>query len=367
MGAVPMKNAEWLSRLSNLTGLPYYEQHRIFGDKSGALIGVTDGYIVALGLGKGNGGHAAVKALLRYATAPDRDYVRQALTPAKGKFKLVAGETTTTLIQTYSFVKPEAAELAERMRELLTALKTCASPIHDRCEECGRAEPQILLLNDLPAHYCSGCQVQLTEKLNAAAIAYENLETNLPRGLLYGVAAALLGSVAWGGVAYLLDRVFLWGAILIGLAVGKAVVKGTGKVTWAARIMIGAMTIASVAFGDSIYYALMVMKENQLALAPALKLVLLNFWKLEHDSEGGLISALFGLIGAGVVMYGTRKPAFKARFAALGTPATTLSQAATNWDQLLDRGVRELSGRPQQATLRTAVSDRGRNLPATPG
>jgi len=324
-----MKNGEWLGQLSKLTGLPYYAEHTIFGDKSGALIGITDGYIVVLGLGKGDGGHAAVKAFLRYAKVQDPNHVKQALDPVKGKFKLATDQTTATLVQTYSFAKPEATDVAERMRELLAALKTSASPINGKCEECGKAEPQISLLNGLPTHYCSGCQVQLTQKLDAATIAYENLETNLPLGMLYGVAAALLGSIAWGGVAYLLHRIFLVGAILIGLFVGKAVVKGTGKVTWTVRIIIGALTAASVAFGDSIFYALILMKENQLALVPALRAVLLNFWKLESDSDGGLVSVLFGLIGAGLVMYSTRKPGFKARFVALGTPATTLSSAAT--------------------------------------
>jgi len=325
-----MTNPEWLCQLSKLTGLPYYPQHGIFGDKSGALIGITDGYIVALGLGKANGGHAAVQALWRYAKTGDPNHVQQALAPVQGKFRLATNQTTATLVQTYSFAKPEAADVAERMREVLAALKTSAFAIHKKCEECGKTEPQIVLLNNVPTHYCSGCQVQLTQKQDAAASAYENLETNLPLGLLYGVGAALLGSIAWGGVAYLLDRIFLWGAILIGLLVAKAVVKGTGKVTWAARIMIGALTVASVAFGDSIFYALTVMKENQVAFLAALKLVLLHFWKLESAADGGLLSALFGLIGAAVVIYSTRKPAFKARFVALGTPAITLTNAATN-------------------------------------
>ena len=83
---------------------------------------------------------------------------------------------------------------------------------------------------------------------------------------------------------------------------GKAVVKGIGKVTWTARIIIGLLTPASVAFGDAIFYALTVVKESQIA---------------------------FALIGAGIVMYSTRKPAFEARFVALGTRATTLSSSAT--------------------------------------
>jgi len=323
-----MKNTEWLGQLSKLTGLPHYEEHRIFGDKSGALIGISDGYIVALGLGKADGGHYAVKMLLRYAKAQDPQRIKQALDPVKGKFKLVTDETTASLVRTYSFGKPDAASVADQLRELLAALKTSAFAISGKCEDCGRAEPQIILLNNLPTHYCSSCQVQLNQKLDAAAIEYENLETNLPLGLLYGVGAALLGGIAWGGVAYLVHRVFLWGAILIGLFVGKAVVTGIGKVTWWARIMIGLLTAASVAFGDTIFYTLTVMSRDQVAFGAALKVILANFWKLETDAEGGIVSILFALIGAGIVMYRTRKPAFKARFIALGTPVSDLSSAA---------------------------------------
>lgn len=277
-----MKNKEWLCQLSKLTCLPYYEGHRIFGDKSGALIGISDGYIVALGLGKADGGQSAIKMLLRYAKAQDPRQIKQALDPAKGKFELVTDETTATLVRTYSFSKSDAASVADQLRELLAALKTSASAINGKCEECGRAEPQIMLLNDVPTHYCSSCQAQLDQKLDAAAIDYENREANWPRGLLYGVGAALLGSIAWGGVAYLLHRIFLWGAIIIGLFVGKAVVTGIGKVTWLARVMIGLLTIASVAFGDTIFYTLTVLSRDQVAFMAALKVVLANFWKIER-------------------------------------------------------------------------------------
>jgi len=323
-----MKNQEWLSQLAKLTGLPYYQQHPVFGDKSGALIGATDGYLVALGLGKVDGRHAAVKILLRFSKTQAPQQVQQGLDPAKGKFKLLTDETTATLTRTYSFAKPDVSTIAEDLRNLLAALKTCATGMNGKCEDCGRVEPQIVLLNDLPTYYCSGCQIQLSQKLDAAALQYENLETNLPLGLLYGTAAALVGSIAWGGIAFLLHRIFLWGAIIIGVFIGKAVVKGIGKVTWSARIMIGVFTAASVAFVDAIFYALTVAKEHHLAFMPALKVILLNFWALETDADGGLVSILFGLVGAGIVMYSTRQPTFKARFTPLGPPAAIFSSAA---------------------------------------
>jgi len=325
-----MNNKEWLRQLSNLTGLPYYEEHRIFGDKNGALIGTRDGYIVALGLGKAEGGHAGVKMLLRYAKTQDPKLIKQTLDPAKGKFKQVTTEATTAnLVRIYSLGKPDAASVAEPLPGLLAAMKTCASPIDGKCEECGRDEPQVVLLNDLPSRYCPSCQVQLTQKLDAAATEYENLETNLPLGLLYGAGAALLGSIAWGGVAYLLHRIFLWGAILIGLFVAKALVMGIGKVTWTARGMIGVLTAASVAFGDAIFYALTVMSDDHVPFMAALKAVLANFWKIETDSDSGVLSIVFGLIGAVWVMYSTRKPAFKARFVTLDTASTPLSGPGT--------------------------------------
>src|SRR2546427_12303681 len=109
------KNKQWLCELSKLSGLPYHEEHRVFGDKSGALIGISDGYIVALGLGKADGGHAAVKMLLRYAKTQNPEQIKQALDPAKGKFKLVTDETTATLVRTYSFGKPDASGVADQL------------------------------------------------------------------------------------------------------------------------------------------------------------------------------------------------------------------------------------------------------------
>ncbi len=90
------------------------------------------------------------------------------------------------------------------------------------------------------------------------------------------------------------------------------------------------LTAASVAFGDAIFYALTVMSHDHVPFITALKAVLANFWKIETDSDSGVISIVFGLIGAIWVMYSTRKPAFKARFTTLETTASALSGAGTN-------------------------------------
>jgi hypothetical protein len=71
------------------------------------------------------------------------------------------------------------------------------------------------------------------------------------------------------------------------------------------------------------------MSHDHVPFIAALRAVLATFWKTETDSDGGVISIVFGLIGAIWVMYSTRKPAFKARFVTLETAAPTLSGAGT--------------------------------------
>lgn len=310
-----MNDEAWLNQLSQLTQLPYYAKHKVFGDGSGTLIGTREGYLVVFGLGKAPNGQSAVKLLLRYAKA-DSSQVKAGLKAAKGKFgDFTVEETTATGLRIYSFGKPDPQEFADTVTAVVPALKPLAQPLAGRCERCQRTEGQITLSNNIPSYFCANCQQQICQELDAAGIAYDQLETNLPQGALYGIGAAAIGGLAWGLVAYAIKTIFLWGAILIGGFVGKAVVKGMGKVTWAGRIMIGVLTIASVVFGDILFYTLVVMSEMHVPFSLGLVTeVLSNLWTIETSSKGGLGSVAFALIGAGYVVYSTRRPEFKARF-----------------------------------------------------
>ena len=188
-----MKATEWSQKVSLLAGLPYYGQHRIFGDKSGALIGRRDGYLVAIGLGKTDDKRQnAVRLVLRYGKIDNTSIVEQQLKPAKGDSKdLKADATTAVAVRTYSFAKPKPETVAENVQNLLAALKTVAPPLAEKCEECQRREPAITLFNGVPGHYCPTCQTQIRQRLDVAAMEHEKLETNFSLGLLYGTGAAL--------------------------------------------------------------------------------------------------------------------------------------------------------------------------------
>ena len=325
-----MNNTEWLQKVSALTHLQYFSQHKIFGDKAGSLIGVRDGYIVAIGLGKTDDRKkAAVRLLLRYASNGNPVVVAEALAAARGKFdKPIALPSSAVAVRTYSFGKPSPESVAADVDNILAALRTVSQPAQAICEQCQRSETAITLFNEVPGRFCSGCQEKVHNELDAAAMQYDSQETNFFLGLLFGLGAALIGSIAWGGVAFLLHYIFLYGAIVIGLFVGKALVYGMGKVTWPGRILIGVLTAGSVAFGDAIFYGLEIMKNEQTSFGTGLHIAVANFWKIETDSSSGVLSIIFGLVGAGIVVYNTRKPEFKARFEPLGTPTSGGTTAA---------------------------------------
>jgi hypothetical protein len=121
-------------------------------------------------------------------------------------------------------------------------------------------------------------------------------------------------------VAYGLNYIFLYGAILIGYLVAAGVLKGTGKVTRFGQIIIPVLTVASVLFGDAIFYTLIVMKDQHVSFSgKLLNAVVVHLWDIESKGNG-VLSLIFALVGAGYALYSARKPKFKAVFQPLGAP-----------------------------------------------
>ena len=121
-------------------------------------------------------------------------------------------------------------------------------------------------------------------------------------------------------MAYAIHRIFLYGAILIGYFVAGAVIKGTRKVTPFGQVIVPVLTVASVLFGDAIYYTLVVMKHENIPFSGhLLQGILADLWEIETKGNG-VLTLVFALVGAGYALYAARKPKFKAAFEPLGTP-----------------------------------------------
>jgi hypothetical protein len=315
-----MNENEYLQQVATLAGLRHYPQQGPWNKKSGSAVGTRDNYVTAIGFSR-NGQATNLVILLRFKKLDQPERVKSALKSAaikKGKLGAV-GDNFVRWEWKYSFAKPKAEEVAKLAEDLRAAIKPVTTAFDGRCEQCASTSTQSLtLLNGMPMFICATCQDKVRHELNQAAVNYEAITPNYPNGLVLGLAAAALGGLAWGLVAYGINRIFLYGAILIGFFVAKGVIKGTGKVTRFGQLLIPILTIASVLFGDAIFYTLAVMKEEHVAFSSRLlKVVVLHLWQIEMQ-DSGVLSLLFALVGAGYALYAARKPKFQAVFQPLG-------------------------------------------------
>ena len=318
-----MKENDYLQQVAGLAGLQHYPNQGPWGRKSGSAVGTRDGYVTVIGFSRDRQG-AKLIILLRFKKTEQTEAIKAMLKAAKvkkGKLGAV-GNDYLRWEWKYSFSKPQAEEVAKLTEDLRTAIKQVTMGFDGRCEQCTSAStPSLTLMNGIPTFICAGCQEKVRQDLNLAATNYEAITPNYPNGLVLGIGAAALGGLAWGLVAYAINYIFLYGAILIGYFVAAGVIKGTGKVTRFGQIIIPVLTVASVLFGDAIFYTLIVMKHEHVSFsAKLLQTVVLHLWEIE--SKGGIASLIFALVGAGYAIYSARKPKFQAVFQPLGSPNT---------------------------------------------
>jgi hypothetical protein len=320
----PMNEVD-LDQVASLAGLRHYPRQGPWGRKSGSVIGNLDGTVTIIGFNRIQK-KAMVAIIIRFKKTEEPDLLKAAIAQSeagagKKRGKLAAAGTDFIRWEwSYSFTKPKAEEVVQLASALRSAILTVAARFDGHCEKCQRTSTSDLTLMDgLPIYICSGCQDAVRIEKNQAAANYESLQANYPNGLALGIGAAILGGIAWGVTAYALSHIFLYGAILIGYFISRAVLKGTGKVTTPAQTTIPFLTVGSILFGDAIFYTLSVMKYQDLSFSfHLLGAILGNLWNIEKEGDG-VVSILFGLIGAGYALYAARKPKFKAVFEPLGT------------------------------------------------
>lgn len=319
-----MKENAYLQQVAARAGLQHYPNQGPWARKSGSAIGVRDGYVTAIGISRDRQG-AKLAILLRFKKTEQTEAVKAMLKAAKIKKGKLGGVGNDFLRWEwkYSFAKPKPEDVARLAEDLRMAIKQVTMGFDARCEQCTSAStPALTLMNGIPTFICAGCQEKVRQDLNLAATNYEAITPNYPNGLVLGLGAAALGGLAWGLVAYAINYIFLYGAILIGYFVAAGMLKGTGKVTRFGQIVIPILTITSVLFGDAIFYTLIIMKHEHVPFSSKLlNAVLQNLWEIESKGNG-IASLLFALVGAAYALYSARKPKFQAVFQPLGSPSS---------------------------------------------
>lgn len=325
------KNAARLAeilRLSTITNGPF---------RGAGVAGVIDGYPVAAAwtqrekrstvgflvrFKKGSLQASASDFASRITAAPD---LREALGPktSAGKKRAAALTIATNGILfywDYAFLAHKPEVVARILGALVSAIKGQAAPVGTDCEVCGSAHSgDICSGQGTLSSVCAGCRQRMEEEDRRKVEEYEARESNPLLGTAAGIAAAAGGALLWGGVAYALQRIFLYGGILIGIGIAWAVNKGMGKINLYGRILTVALTLGSVLMGDFVFMCLAAARELKTALTPDLAFRLApHFVQFELADKSGPLSLLFGVVGAVFILFANRPPAFKRVMVPLG-------------------------------------------------
>lgn len=216
----------------------------------------------------------------------------------------------------YSFFKPKPERVAEVLKALVGLAARAAKPMGALCERCGKDAPGALCLADaIPARVCMSCRSVGDAEAARAKEAYENLQSNPVLGATLGIVVAAVLAAAWGGLAYGIERVFIWGGVGIGLAIAWVVNRGMGKINLFGRILTMVLTFCSVLAGD--YVALLLTVGNQPGVGFSSEVaarVAQAFWSVEFGQGNGYLTLVLALVGAGYILFVNRLPSFKVEY-----------------------------------------------------
>jgi hypothetical protein len=212
----------------------------------------------------------------------------------------------------YSIRAPRPERVADVVRALIETAAGVAKPVGTVCEKCEQQSGELYSIDGSLFCVCAGCRERVGEEDRIKIAAYEALPSRPLASLLAGAAVAAVMALAWGLVAYGINRIFLYGAFLIGGAIAWAVNRASGKVTVFGRAVTVVLTITAVMAGDFLFIVLTAANDLKRPVdAELLARVARAFLGIEFSEPSGWISLLFALIGAVYILYKNRPPVSK--------------------------------------------------------
>ncbi len=300
--------------LAELMALDYLEEGGPFAEKG--AVGAKDGFPIAVDWTK-RGKQACVALSVRYKRGSLRHTPEEAraalladasLLQAMGKKKLSSAEQKAACVQgdrlnlfwDYSFGAPKPQAVSAAVEALVRFAALHAQPVGEGCDLCGAATGGMLYcLEGTPQSVCGACSGRIEAENQEKARAWEGVEPRPLLGYAAGAVAATLLALAWGGIAFMTNRIYVALALGIGFCVATALRLAMRKVTFGGKIATFLLTVFSVLAGDFFFILLSVAKEMHVSPSGELvQRVLSHFAAIEFSNSSGYLSLLFGIVGA---------------------------------------------------------------------
>jgi hypothetical protein len=326
--------ADKVARLAELAHLSVVAQGGVLGAACAA--GPIDGYPVAAAWTRRQK-KSTLACLVRFAAGSaklDNEALKARLEAAPplleamgkkpdrpARLELRIAKDGVLLYWDFQFAAPKPEQAEAVLRALVGSIKDVAAPVGGACDVCGgRGGGELGCMGGALVSICSGCRERIGEEDRRAREEYEARPSRPLAGIAAGLVVSAAGAILWGVVAFALHRIFLMGAIGIGIAVAWAVDRGMGKVNHLGRAVTMALTVASVMAGDFVFIFLNVARN--ISAPPSIDLarqVAATFIDIEFTESNGWMTLVFALVGAGYILYVKRgAPVARREFVRVG-------------------------------------------------
>ncbi|MBI5295464.1 MAG: hypothetical protein HY869_08305 [Chloroflexi bacterium] len=290
---------------------PFMLQHR--------LVGYIEDFLITIGIGSkqvGDNSVPVIYLLLRHSSL-DEDKIKEIKNNREILESLKKSNIRADWLEVHSgftilSVSPGLKKigdfvLVERLLSIIPILSKYIKPsMADRCEgaECKlpyHNDLKLIFFNDIPGVMCQDCIDNVDKIGQKAQEEYKKSPNNLAKGVLYGLAAALLGAIGWALVIIFMDTIGAVVAVLILLLVVKAMDYARTKRTIISLLLAGLLSMIGAILGSYFGMVGYLIKEK----GEVLNLDLLTWLARRMIEEPKLISEtiLFSLIGLVPYLY----------------------------------------------------------------
>lgn len=284
---------------------PFMLQHR--------LVGYVENFLITIGVGSkqvGDNSVPVIYLLLRHSSLDeekikgiknDREILESLKKENIRADWLEVHSSFTILSVSPGLKKIGDFVLAERLLSVMPIFSKYLKPsMADKCEgvECKSpyySDLKLIFLNGIPEAMCQDCIENVDHVGQKAQEEYKNLPNNLAKGVLYGLAAALLGAIGWALVIIFLDRIGAIFAVLIFFLVVKAMDYAKTKRTIISLLLAGLFSMMGSILGSYLGIIGILIKDK----GEVLSLDLLTWLARRMIEDPKLINEtiLFSLIG----------------------------------------------------------------------
>ena len=283
------------------------------------LIGYIENFLVAIGVGWKQAGNTSIPViylLLRHENL-DEEKIKEIKNNKELKEYFKNASIRADWFEVHSdfsiiFLSSHLEEieddvLVERILYLTPTLSKYFKPsLIDKCEgtECKAPyykDLKLTFFNGIPSVMCQDCIDNVDNIGQKAQEEYKKSPGNLGKGIVYGLAAALLGAIAWALVIIFMDRIGAIFAVLILLLVVKAMDYARTKRSIISLLLAGLLSLMGSILGSYLGIVGILIKDK----GEVLSLDLLIWLARRMIEEPKLINEtiLFSLIGLVPYLY----------------------------------------------------------------